>query len=145
MNTRTFDTCPDCAAQIGLLHESGCDVERCPRCGFQAIGCGCIYEVCGMNPDTLERDHPDIYNNGPTEAMLEKWDETWGQRRMPWTGLWPGDAECLDYGFACYWGPPWIPCSPDHPKATPDLNRLVVECRWDQEKQKFVRPTQEDA
>jgi hypothetical protein len=31
--------CHDCAAVAGELHVPGCDVERCPSCGDQAIGC----------------------------------------------------------------------------------------------------------
>jgi hypothetical protein len=33
--------CPACDAAPGERHESGCDVERCPVCGCQAIGCDC--------------------------------------------------------------------------------------------------------
>lgn len=35
------ETCPDCGAAIGGYHHSGCDNERCPRCGLQFIGCDC--------------------------------------------------------------------------------------------------------
>lgn len=33
--------CHDCFVPLGHLHVPGCDAERCPACGLQAIGCGC--------------------------------------------------------------------------------------------------------
>ena len=34
--------CHDCKVVKGEFHVPGCDVERCPKCGRQVIGCGCI-------------------------------------------------------------------------------------------------------
>ncbi len=55
-----------------------------------------------------------------------------------WTGRWPGDAECEEFGWYAV-GPPWRPCLPDTPGAEPDFNRLTTEGRWDVEAKRWVR------
>ena len=44
-STEHFDEpgghCNDCNAAHGNYHHMGCDVERCPKCGGQLIGCNC--------------------------------------------------------------------------------------------------------
>jgi len=35
--------CLDCGIKHGGVHHLGCDVERCPKCGLQLIGCDCSW------------------------------------------------------------------------------------------------------
>ena len=36
--------CHDCRVVKGQLHVPSCDVEQCPACGGQAIGCDCEHD-----------------------------------------------------------------------------------------------------
>ena len=90
----TMKNCPDCGVPVGEKHKDGCDVERCPHCGGQALGC------IGFDP------------NDP--------------RRQPWTGKWPGEADCERLGFFI-----------NGDRSLPDLNRLFAECRWNPEQQRW--------
>lgn len=133
--------CHDCGAKPGEFHNPGCDVERCPKCGGQAIACGCIYEHCGIALATMDDTHPEIYENGPTDEMCDKWErEFYHAHRTPWTGIWPGAVECREYGFWAKMVPGrgWVRCDENDADATEDLNRLVCECRWDVGLQRFV-------
>lgn len=134
--------CHDCKAKPGDMHMLGCDTERCAMCGGQAISCHCVYEVTGVNPDPDES--PGVYENGPTEAMWETFDEEIEKLggRLPWTGVWPGKVECIEFGWYARFveGQGWVTCSRHHPEATPNLNRLVAEARWDRVARRWVKP-----
>jgi hypothetical protein len=89
-----LDNCPDCGVALGRKHKDGCDVERCPHCGGQALGC------VGFNRNDT--------------------------RREPWTGKWPGEADCERLGYFVGGDPQF-----------PDLNRLFRDCVWNRERQRW--------
>lgn len=118
MDLEVVERCPDCQVEIGQYHRYNCDVARCLYCGGQAISCICTSKQKGK--DT-------------------------------WKGYWPGKKECHEYGFFCYWDGEvcnryrkgtWVPCTGDHPEATEDLYRLMLDCKWDREQQKFTRKSE---
>ncbi len=148
--------CNDCGAVPGELHMYGCDVERCALCGGQEIGCDCIYETNGLNTSILEETHPDVYNNGPTPEMCAVHDAAIAKvgGRLPWTGVWPGVVECIEFGWFSKFvnGIGWHPLV-DLSKApmgvtaeslvaggyVADLNRLASRGRWDVAARKWTK------
>lgn len=104
-------TCPDCGVKPGELHILGCDVEQCPDCGGQLL-----FDDCGGETGPV---HP----------------------RLPWTGEWPGKAECREFGWYAKRarGPGYVSCAPDDRGAVEDLTRLAGEGVWDAEAGRFRR------
>lgn len=122
--------CNDCAAQPGEPHGDGCDVARCMAYGTQRIQCG---------PGSRLVPHVGLYGGIEVTMVFDGHD----CGKDVWSGEWPGVAECREWGWwACfvpYGDPSWRPCSPAHPGAVPDLNRLVTEARWDRSAKRWVR------
>lgn len=140
--TAATQNCHDCGAAPGALHEYGCDVEVCPFCGHQMIGCTCHYEpfypeVARGGEDALP---PEVQEHGLSDEQFARWLVILGEKgRIPWTGEWPGTAECRELGwFVCFDGGRWIPCTEDHPRAVADTTRLKFEGRWDSAAKRWV-------
>jgi hypothetical protein len=120
-----------------MQHQEGCDVERCMVCGHQALGC---------------------HYEGDDDRV---WCATFGklvpEQRGTWTGRWPGEVECEEFGWFARWTVcsgygfedipdtgPTVVCGADHLHAHHDLNRLALavakgELRWDPAAERFVK------
>ena len=123
--------CNDCAVKPGELHRPGCDVERCPFCGGQLISCGCNREILQMEDDDADMN--------PIQSA--EWERRLQERGLiPWTGTWPGVAECVEFGWYAYFDKGWHRCTDTHPEATADLNRLHVDAVWDAELKRWCLP-----
>lgn len=127
--------CPDCGVEVGQPHDDGCDVARCLWDGSQRIQCdkSLAADCCRALVKMGEKDLADDLAH---YLSLDDPDHDCG--REVWTGEWPGDADAAALGWFIYWGPDfgergWVSCAPDHPGASPDLNRLAVDARWDRE------------
>lgn len=103
------------------------------------ISCNCAYEYFGIDVETMEEEHPDIYHNGLPDEMGEKYEEYIRPHLLSWDGTWPGVRECREYGF---WSKltdeGWQKCSVDDPEASEDLNTLVMRCVWNKEQKRYV-------
>lgn len=100
-----INECPDCGALPGAYHQLGCDIERCPYCFWQMLehifGGGCP-----------------VHEDTPWPVPQED--------RLLWTGVWPGEQECLDFG--------WYDAN-----GIPDLTRLYTDAVWDRVLRRFIR------
>jgi len=120
---REKKNCHDCAAKPGEMHMPGCDTERCPVCGGQAMCC------------LMDCPHCDgLIATCNNEAIKE-------EDRIPWSGIWPGVVECQEYDLWCKMvpGKGWVECTVDDPESREDLNRLCMIARWSRDKKKFVK------
>lgn len=113
-------SCPGCGASIGSQHLEGCDVARCVSTGGQFFVCGGqVHEYRGRS-----------YGEHDGSCEPDRW-----------TGLWPGTAEAIEYGWYARFSPGsgWQQTTADDPEGAPDLNRVAVSCHWDPQQQRYVR------
>lgn len=78
--------CHDCQVERGELHAKGCDVEQCPVCKHQLIGCEHAKSLLGEEPEV------------PRKVKI---------RESPWALLTGDNVECVE----C---PLWF--ATDHPQ-----------------------------
>jgi hypothetical protein len=94
--------------------------------------------------DTLETEHPDVFNEGPNDALYAVFDaevDRYGGK-LPWTGEYPGCEACRQFDLWCRWqdGNGWVACDREHPEAREDLNRLHQVARWHPTARAWVKP-----
>lgn len=121
--------CGDCGVLPGNPHDHGCDIERCMVTGVQWIQCGGWSDAkpCGCVDKDGFTDE-DFDDEGYLKHSCGQEPHDCGSEI--WPGYWPMARDAANLGFWCRWGPPWIPCNEDHPDASEDLNRLVVDAVW---------------
>jgi hypothetical protein len=105
---------------------------------------------CGANPGELHMRGCDV-ERCPTcgQQLISCGHHPSEGRRLPWSGEWPGKAECREFGwyvweeqddsqpYPCHIA--WHRCGPDHPRASEDLNRLYEgEAIWNRTLRRFT-------
>lgn len=99
-------TCHDCGVEEGELHGPGCDMERCPTCGIQAITC---YQHC-VNPGDgsfkpsflINKRYPYIIAPVHCARCLEPWPDFFNVPDEEWDYYVPPDLRREVLCRPCY-------------------------------------------
>ena len=120
--------CHDCGCCEGEIHEFGCDMERCPFCGWQLISCQCCYKRLGLYDKKrygMDTWHipPDVFEHGLTAAQTTQWLTILeGKGRIPY----------IQYPVLCsYCGTAWpeffsVPTDEWEHYIQPDMRDTVI-------------------
>ncbi|MCX5206681.1 M48 family metallopeptidase [Streptomyces sp. NBC_00237] len=94
---------------------------------------------CSTPPNTLHTNWCDIARCALTGMQRH---DCHPNCNTIWTGTYPGQAECEEYGFYWRMGPNgYEHCNADTPGADHDFNRLYNECTWDVATQRMTLST----
>ncbi len=122
--------CGNCKDDNAISQSKSTSDNTCPDCG---VAVGQIHEIC-CDVEPCPECGRQLISCG-CEAYNP-------ERRVPWSGEWPGKAECREFGWYSKRnpdGPGYIRCNKDDPDASEDLNRLYEgEAEWDWELQRWV-------
>ena len=66
------DECHDCGVLEGEIHWFGCDMETCPWCGGQLLGCPCVGKQLKLHKDDTDWIHH-IMTKFPSRHNSEEW------------------------------------------------------------------------
>jgi len=58
----------------GQLHHLGCDLEKCPACRGQLLGCGCWHDGTDQDDDEDE-DEDDVLGTWDDDPDDESWSD----------------------------------------------------------------------
>lgn len=90
---------------------------------------------CAILPGEPHTGGCDVARCMATGGQRLACNENHDHGRDVWTGMWPGEAECREFGWFSVFTPRegWRKCEADTPGAGPDLNRLHMshEVEWD--------------
>ncbi|MFJ3169325.1 hypothetical protein ACIPJK_00950 [Streptomyces roseus] len=90
---------------------------------------------CSVLPGQLHRHGCDVARCAETGRQRLGCPHPGASCNTRWSGHWPGDAECWEYGFLIHPGPEG---EASGLPPMPDLNRLYTECDWDPSRQRMV-------
>lgn len=96
---------------------------------------------CGVTPGRPHDDGCDVARCLVTGLQRLACGESHDCGQQVWTGRWPGDAECEEFGWQAVFehGRSWVCCTRNTPGAVRDLNRLYDQAVRDSVRQRWVR------
>jgi len=94
------NTCPDCEAQSGELHDPFCTKERCPFCGGQLISCDCVRDVLKLSEDECRALYEYVDDSvPPLSEIMQRWRDALDRKgRVPFEAFPDDPIRAADRG-----------------------------------------------